>query len=390
MTGASRLLARLPPYPFAELERKARSVPSEGPRVLRFAIGDPDIPPPESVVAAAERALRSAGGHRYSSSRGEDGLRAAFAQWMQRRFGVQLDADREVVVLLGSKEGLAVLPRALLDPGERVGVPDPGYPAYANAALLARARPVPLRLEAERGWKPDWARLPKELRLLYLNYPNNPTGAVATLDELRPAVELARAGRFLIAYDNAYSEITFGDRPAPSILQIEGAREVAVEFHSLSKTLGVAGWRIGFAVGQPEALAALTSLKSHADSGAALPLQRAAEEALALYGSTGWPEEVRRAVRTYGERLTVLAEGLVGLGFQVPPPTATLYLWHRARRESGEELALRWLETRRILVTPGGAFGRRGRPYVRWSATASLEEIREALGRLGAEGPRRA
>jgi LL-diaminopimelate aminotransferase len=386
MTGPSKLLARLPPYPFAELERQARVPRADGQRLLRFGIGDPDLPPPDSLREAVDRALRTPEGNRYSSSHGEARLRSAFAGWMRARFGVDVDPDREVMVLIGSKEGLALLPRAVLDPGDRVAVPDPGYPAYANAVRLARNRPVALPLRPEARWQPDWEELPDELRLLYLNYPNNPTGAVATLSELAPAVDLARDRGFLIAYDNAYSELTYGREPAPSILQVEAARAVAVEFHSLSKTLGAPGWRLGFAVGQAEAIGALTALKSHQDSGAAMPLQLAAAELLGQYGPRGWPEEVRRNFREYGERLHVLAEGLRALGWEVPPPEGTLYLWHRARRGNGDALATRLLERAGVLVTPGGAFGRRGRPYVRWSGTAPLPEIREALDRIGRSG----
>lgn len=386
MTGPAKVLSRLPPYPFVELERQAQAVGSTGDRILRFAIGDPDLRPPPSLTDAAARAFTEPDGNRYSSSRGEAGLRAAFAEWMDRRFGVRVDADREVAVLIGSKEGLAQLPRAILDPGARIGVPDPGYPAYGNAVRLARMRPVPVPLAPQRHWLPDWSAMPKALRLLYLNYPNNPTGAVADLASLRPAVEAARDGGFLLAYDNAYSEVTFGDRRAPSILQLDGARERAVEFHSLSKTLGIPGWRIGFAVGQPEAISALTSLKSHSDSGAPRPFQRAAEEALRSYGPLGWPDDVRRAHQTYAARLTTLAKGLSELGWEVGAPEGTLYLWHRAPGGDGEEFAGRLLESAHILVTPGGAFGRRGRPYVRWAVTAPSDDLREALDRLAARG----
>lgn len=356
---------------------------AEGDRLLKFAIGDPDLPPPATLVRAALGAMNATGGNRYSSSRGEPELRQAFAEWFARRFGVQLDPSKEVCVLVGSKEGIAALPRALFDPGARVVVPDPGYPAYANAVRLARMRPKLLPLDPERGWLPDWERLPEGADLLYLNYPNNPTGAVASRQDLAESVERARDQHFAIAYDNAYSEITFGDRRAPSILEVPGARDVAVEFHSLSKTLGIAGWRLGFAVGDPARIAALTDLKSHSDSGAPRPLQLAAATVLSEFGPGGWPTEVTGSIAEYGRRLRTLARGLSERGWPVQEPEGTLYLWQRVPKGDGAKFAERLLVGHRILVTPGEAFGRNGRRYVRWSATSPIEDIEQALGRLG-------
>lgn len=379
MIRPSRALADLPPYPFAALEAAARTAGASGPRMLRFAVGDPDLPPPPELVAAASEAFLTPEGNRYSTSRGEAELRDAFAGWMGRRFGVRLDPDREVAVLLGSKEGLAHLPRAVLDPGDGAGVPDPGYPAYADAVLLAHARPHRFPLRAEDGWLPDLHALPAGVRLLYLNYPNNPTGAVAERDGLRPALDAARDAGFLLAYDNAYSEVTFGGRRAPSILELPGAREHAVEFHSLSKTLGIPGWRLGFAAGNAEAIRALVDLKSHADSGAPRPLQLAAAR---LLRAPDWPAAVHGAIAEYGARLGALAEGLRSLGEEVEPPEATLYLWQRVPGGDGAAHARELLERAHILVTPGGAFGERGAGYVRWAATAPRAEIAEAIGRL--------
>jgi LL-diaminopimelate aminotransferase len=311
-TGSAAVRA-LPVYPFASLEARAEERRRRGERLLPFHLGDPDLPPPPSVRQAMIRAVRDPGTYRYSTSRGEASLRAAIARWMRTRFGVSLDPDREVVVLLGSKEGLASLPRAWLDPGEEGAVPDPGYPAYRAALALAGAPVQPLPLDPSGDWRPQWDRLAGKPRLLYLNYPNNPTGATADLATLREAVDQARDRGALLAYDNAYSEITYADAPAPSLLEAPGGREVGVEFHSLSKTFGVPGWRIGFAVGNATALAALVKLKAQADSGATLPIQRAAEAALELYRSRERPPEVERSVQEYGRRLRrmrrYLAEG---------------------------------------------------------------------------------
>ena len=380
---ASRALTRLPPYPFAALEEQAAGLRT-GQRLLRFAIGDPDLPPPPSLLRAALQAMRSPGGNRYSSSRGEPELREAFAGWFVRRFGVLVDPTTEVCVLVGSKEGLAALPRAILNPGDRVAVPDPGYPAYGNAVLLAGLRTAPLPLDPDRGWLPRWDRLSRGARLVYLNYPNNPTGALARRSDLAEAVERAGQGGFLIAFDNAYSEITFGPRRAPSILEIPGARDRVIEFHSLSKTLGIAGWRIGFAVGNAAAIRALTSWKSHSDSGPPKPLQHAAARLLSEFRRGRWPSVVRASIAEYGRRVRTLARGLGAAGWSVPTPEGTLYLWQPAPEGygTGAQFARYLLNEHRILVTPGEAFGRAGRSYVRWSATAPIGAIREAVDRL--------
>jgi LL-diaminopimelate aminotransferase len=381
LTGASKALERLPQYPFRELEEKASHY-SGGRRLLRFAIGDPDLGPPKALVHALGEALADPAAHRYSSSNGEETLRTAIAEWMLRRFRVRVDPEREVCVLVGSKEGLAGLPRAILNPGDRVAVPDPGYPAYGNSARLGRLRIIDLPLRSRAGWIPDWDQLPWNAQLIYLNYPNNPTGAVAGLEDLRTGVHIARDTGARIAFDNAYSEITFGPDRAPSILEIPRARDITVEFHSFSKTLGIPGWRLGFAVGNEEMVGALVKLKSHHDSGAATPLQRAAVAGLALYGKGGWAPDVLRSVEEYGRRLKLLADGLRGLGWEVEPPKGTLYLWHRAPGGDGGVFADRLLSRAGVLVTPGGAFGHLGRPYIRWAATAPHADIAEALDRI--------
>ncbi len=383
-------LARVPPYPFAELERRAAEQERPGRPVLKFAIGDPDLPPPEVLTRALAEILRSdPTSHGYSTSRGEPTLREAVARFLRVRFGVPIDPEREVAILVGSKEGLSGLPRALLGPGEAVAVPDPGYPAYVAAALLNDLAVERLPLRPGGGWLPDWEGLSARVGLAYLNYPNNPTGQVARLPDLKEAVDWAHDHGSALAFDNAYSEITYGSEPAPSILEVPGAREVAVEFHSLSKTFGIPGWRVGFAVGNPDLLRLLVRLKSQSDSGAATPLQRAAVAALGLYRGRERPPEVARAVATYGERIRALAAGLEALGLEVVPPQGALYVWQRVR-SGGADLAERLLDRAGILVTPGSAFGRGGEEYVRWSVTRPLSEIETALRRLPAAlSPRR-
>ena len=378
----SRALQDLPAYPFATLERRAAERRRAGEVLYPFHLGDPDLPPPKSVLRVAARAVRDLGNCRYSTSRGEPELRESIARWMQLRFGVRVDPETEVAVLLGSKEGLAALPRAVVDPGEVVAVPDPGYPAYGAAAGLVGARIVRLPLESGRGWLPAWDRLAVEPRLVYLNYPNNPTGAAIDRAALREAVDRARDGGWTLAYDNAYSEITFGPTPAPSLLEIPGGREVGVEFHSLSKTFGVPGWRIGFAVGRPSVIAALVKLKAQSDSGAPLPLQRAASAALGLYRGRERPAEIEASVREYGRRLTKLSAALESAGAPAPVPAGGLYLWQRVARGIGTAFADRLLASSGILVTPGAAFGPAGDRYIRWAVTRPMEEIDAVVGLL--------
>lgn len=375
-------LRALPPYPFATLERLAEERRRAGQALHPFHLGDPDLPPPPALLEAGARAARDLRQCRYSTSRGEPELREAIARWMKVRFGVSVDPDTEVAVLLGSKEGLVALPRALVDPGELVALPDPGYPAYQGAVTLVGGRVLPLPLDETNGWRPLWELCRGRPRLLYLNYPNNPTGAMLDRTGLREGVERAADAGAVLAYDNAYSEVTFGPVGAPSLLEVPGALELGVEFHSFSKTFGVPGWRIGFAVGNAAIIGSLVRLKAQSDSGAALPFQRAAVEGLALYRGPNRPPEIEANVREYGRRLVRLAEGLSALGAETTAPEGGLYLWQRARRGTGAELADRLLRSAGVLVTPGAAFGPAGSSYVRWAVTRPMAEIEEVVDLL--------
>ncbi|MDE1835042.1 MAG: aminotransferase class I/II-fold pyridoxal phosphate-dependent enzyme [Euryarchaeota archaeon] len=385
---SSRVVQEVPPYPFAELERKAAAWSRGKERAINLSIGDPDLPPPPTVVEAARKALVAEGSHRYPTSRGDRVLLEAIARWMERRFDVKVDPEKEVAVLLGSKEGIGGLPHVLADPGEAVLVPDPGYPPYTRGTRLAHAEVQSFPLLPSRGWLPDWDSVPTEGRLMFLNYPNNPTGGTATLDQVRPAVDIARDRGMWLAYDNAYSEVTFEGFSAPSILQVPGAIDHAIEFHSFSKTFGMAGWRIGFAVGNREVLASLVKYKSQNDSGAARPIQAAAAAALDLYRSAARPPEVERSVDEYGRRLRRLSEGLRALGYDVTRPRGSLYLWQHAPLGDGSAWADELLAKHGILVTPGAAFGPSGTAYVRWAVTVPFGQIEETLRRLSrAPGP---
>ncbi len=383
MTVKADRLATLPPYPFALWSAHVAQVERRGVDVIRLDIGNPDLAPPEPVIAALCASARQPDHHGYGGYRGLGTLRRAMADYYMRRFGVGLDPDVEVLPLIGSKEGIVNLALACLNPGDVVLVPDPGYAPYAMGAMLAGAEVVTFPLRSEHGFLPVLSEIPEadvaRAKLMWLNYPNNPTGGVADLGFLAQAVAFARDHGILIAYDAPYCDVAFDGYSAPSILRVEGAMDVAVEFNSLSKTYNMAGWRIGMAVGNREALAALAQVKSNVDSGLFHPLQEAAICALATEPS--WIEG-RNAI--YRERLQILSDGLQTVGINASLPKAALYLWVPVfeSSESADRLARVWLERAGVAVAPGAFFGPSGTGYVRISATAPTERIREAVARI--------
>jgi LL-diaminopimelate aminotransferase len=292
-------LELLPPYLFAEISRTVGRLRAEGRDVISLGIGDPDLPTPGPIIDALCGAARDPVNHRYPESEGLPELRAAIAGWYSRRFGVELNPDAEVVPLIGSKEGIAHIPLAVIDPGDVVLVPDPGYPVYTSGAVFAGGEVFYLPLSRSRGFLPDLGAVPTDVarraRLLWLNYPNNPTGATADEDFFREVIEFARQFDITVCHDAAYSEVAFDGYRPPSFLQLEGAREVGVEFHSLSKTYNMTGWRVGMAVGNPDIIQALTRVKTNFDSGIPQAIQRAA--IAALQGPDGWVEASNRVYR---------------------------------------------------------------------------------------------
>jgi LL-diaminopimelate aminotransferase len=401
MTPSDRL-TNLPPYPFARWAEHVADVRRRGLDVIRLDIGNPDMPPPHAVIQTLCRSARRPDSHGYPGYRGISALRQAIAEYYARRFDVTLDADSEVVPLIGSKEGLVNLSLACLDPGELALVPDPGYAPYTRGAILAGGEVYAFPLLPEHGFLPDLDAIPSGVAaqavLIWLNYPNNPTGATADLDFFAHAVDYARRHDLLLCHDAPYADITYddpvslGDRyRAPSLLQVPGALEVAVEFNSLSKMANMAGWRVGMAVGNAQALEGLARVKSNIDSGMFRPLQEAAIEAL----STD-PDWIAERNQVYRERLELLVEGLRGIGLDASLPQATLYLWTRIPRMgegearpawTSERLARILLEKTGIAVAPGSFFGPAGEGFVRVSATASTPQIREAVRRLEAFEP---
>lgn len=390
MQIADRLL-KTPPYPFAELARLKREAQAQGIDLIDFGIGDPDLPTPDHIVQALREAALDPATHHYDETViGLPALREAVADWYSHRFQVDLDPDREVLRLGGSKDGVAHLPWAVLNPGDICLVPDPGYPVYSTAASFAGAQPYYLPLRPENGYLPDLDAVPPDVarraKLIYLNYPNMPTGAVAERGFYQIAVEFARRHGMLVALDMAYSEIGFDGYRPQSILQVPGAKEVALELHSFSKTYSMTGWRIGFAVGNAQALAALAKLKTNLDSGVFLAVQRAG--VTALRSSQECVEQMRRI---YQRRRDMLVDGLRSLGWAVEKPKAAFFVWAPAPGgTSSADFAAQLLSRARILLTPGNVYGEQGEGFVRMALTIQggnpEARITEAIGQMREAG----
>jgi len=395
-TAADRLL-HTPPYPFLELGRLKREAIAKGVDLIDFGIGDPDLPTPEPIVKAMQEAVAdptiypSIGrvNNYDETGSGLPEFRQAATAWYQRRFGVDLDPDKEVLRLLGSKEGIAHLPLAVLNPGDVALVPDPGYPVYKIAVMFAGAESHLMPLTKENDFLPDLEAIPTPVRekakMMFLCYPNNPIAAVAEVDFFQRLVEFARRHNILIAMDLAYSEVSFDGYRCHSLLEVAGAKEVAIEFHSFSKTFNMTGWRLGFAVGNAEVLKILEKFKGYMDSGAFFALQRAGIVALNSPDSM-----VQQIMAVYQQRRDLLVDGLNTLGWQVAKPKATFYVWAPIPAgHTSATFAETLLSKAGILVTPGSAYGNHGEGYIRFSLTVqggrAEDRIKEALQRIKAE-----
>jgi len=374
-------IKRLPPYLFAEMEKIQNEKKAQGVDLISLSIGDPDLPPPQFVVDALKEEAANQKNHNYSFSQGEPDFREAVTGWYKKRFNVDIKHD-EVVALLGSKEGLANIGRAFINPGDKVLCPDPAYPVYANGStILCDGTPVALPLKAENGFRPDFEAVDaKNVKLMYLNYPNNPTAATVDKKTLKEAVEFAKDNNIILCYDNAYSEITYDGYKAPSILEIDGAMDVAIEFNSLSKTFNMTGDRIGFAVGNKQLVAGLTKVKSQIDSGPPVYTQRVAVKALASYTGPDAPEFLKKNNLILQERRDLLVTTLGKLGFACEKPKATFYLWFNCKGDS-MAFAKKLLDVG-IAATPGIGFGKCGEGYVRMTFTQPKERIAEACERI--------
>ena len=377
-------LGRIPPYLFTELREKTRRARAQGQDVISLAIGDPVDPTPEPVIDELCRTARDPANHRYPTDeeKGMLAFRSAVARWYAERYGVELDPQSEVLALIGSKEGCHHFALARVNPDDVVLMTDPGYPAYRASILFAGGEPVSVPIRAEHGFLPRLNEIPADLcqraTAIYLNYPNNPTGAVADIGFFERAAAFAREHELAVLHDGPYSEVAFDGYRPPSFLEAEGAREVGIEFHSLSKSYNMTGWRIGMAAGNAEIIDALTRVKSNLDSGIPQAIQRMA--IAALEGPQGCIEEHNRV---YQRRRDRLVAALRGMGLRVSPPKASLYVWARVPEgTTSVEFATRLLEEAGVVVTPGVGYGPSGEGYVRLSLTIPDERLEEGVRRL--------
>lgn len=371
----------LPPYLFAELDKKLSAKRAEGVDVISLGVGDPDLPTPDHIVDAMREAVADPATHRYPSYYGGPEFRGAVAGWYARRFGVELDPETEVMALIGSKEGIGHIAFAYVDPGDDALIPDPGYPVYGVSTRLAGGTPVSLPMTEESGFLPDLGAAPvsERTKTIWLNFPSNPTAAVADLDTFERAVVFAREHDLLLLHDAAYTEITFDGYVAPSALQAPGAKEVALEFGSASKFYNMTGWRIGWAAGSAEAIRALGVVKTNLDSGQFTAVQRAAIAAL-----EGPEEHLDELRATYQRRRDVVVGTLNGLGWSLKPPLGSCYVWvSTPNGESSVAFADRLLDETGVFVAPGNGYGERGEGFVRFSLTVPDDRLAEAMDRVG-------
>ncbi len=378
---ASRLDA-LPAYLFIEIDRKKKAAIAAGRDVINLGVGDPDRPTPGFIVDAMAEAIRKPQHHRYPYDDGAPEFKQTVAAWFSRRFGVTLDPASEILSVIGTKEALGHLPLACVDPGDVALVPQPGYPVYSSATIFAGGQPYVMPLAESRGWLPDLDAIPKDVlsrtALMFLNYPNNPTGAVCDLAFLERCVALGRRHGFIVVQDAAYCEMCY-DRPAPSILQVSGAIECSVELHSLSKTFNMTGWRLGFAAGNRDVIAALAKVKGNVDSGQFGAVQEAGAVAMAGIERS----EVRELVAMYRRRRDALVPLLREAGFRVHPPAATFYVF--AGCPNGVDsmsCVTRILEEASVVAIPGVGFGTAGEGYVRFACCSEESRIEEAGRRI--------
>ncbi len=378
----NQAMQKLPPYLFARIEKKIEEAREQGVDVISLGIGDPDRPTPPHIIERMEQAIKDPANHQYPSSVGMLRFREAVASWFLDRFGVELDPKSEIVSLLGSKEGIAHISFCFLDPGDVSLVPDPGYPVYNIGAILAGAEPYQMPLTAENRFLPALEDIPQEkakrAKLMFLNYPNNPTGAVADAEFFKKVVEFARYYDILVCHDHAYSEIAFDGFKPISFLEVEGARSVGIEFHSLSKTFNMTGWRIGWACGNRDAVEVLTRFKSNVDSGVFQAVQEAGIAALE------GPQDCVEAMRNlYQRRRDVVIEGLNEMGWRLEPPKGSIYVWAPVPKGyTSASFAELVLEKAGVIITPGTGYGDYGEGYFRIALTVEEDRLREALQRM--------
>jgi LL-diaminopimelate aminotransferase len=385
ITKAERL-QQLPPYLFMEIDRLKAEVQARGVDIIDLGVGDPDLPTPDHILRRLVEAAGDPRNHRYPSYSGMNDFRRSVAGWYQRRFGVTLDPGKEVVTLIGSKEGIAHFPLAFINPGDYALVSSPGYPVYHSGTLFAGGHSHFLPLRKENQFLPDLSAVPRELlpkaKVLFINYPNNPTAAVAERSFFEKVVEFALEHQMIVCHDAAYSEMAYdGYRPL-SFLEVPGAKEVGIEFHSLSKTYNMTGWRIGFAVGNEKLVAGLSQVKSNIDSGAPQAIQWAGIEAL-----EGTQEPLQELLTVYQSRRDLMVRGLRKIGLPVDPPKASFYLWVEVPTGyTSARTTMHLLQEAGIVTTPGNGFGEPGEGFFRISLTVPRQRLEEAVDRLSRIG----
>ena len=378
----SHRLDKLPPYLFVEINRKIAEKRARGEDIISFAVGDPDMPTPQHILDRLCQAANAPSNHRYPESAGLPELRQAIARWYQRRFGITLDPSKEVLPLIGSKEGIGHISFCFIDPGDIALVPDPGYPVYSMSTLLAGGEPHLMPLTEDNDFLPNLEEIPKpastKARLLWLNYPNNPTGAIAGLDFFQKAVHFAWEHNLAICHDAPYTEVAFDGYRPPSFLQVPEAREVGIEFHSLSKTYNMTGWRIGMAVGNAQMIDALFRFKSNLDSGIPQAIQRAAIEAL-----DGSQDCIAEHNSVYQRRRDKLVKALNSIGLRARLPKASFYIWARIPQGyTSVDFTTELLDKANVAVTPGVGYGSAGEGYIRLSLTLPDDRLEAGISRL--------
>lgn len=375
-------IKKLPPYLFEEIDKAKQKAIEEGRPIIDLGVGDPDTPTPDFIIKKLQEAVEDASTHKYALNKGLSALREEMARWYSSRFGVKLDPDTEVLPLLGSKEGIGHVPLAFLNPGDEVLIPDPGYPPYNSGSVFAGAKVHRMPLLEKNGFLPDLDAIDPEVasrcKLMHINYPNNPTGAVCDEEFYKRVIAFAKKHNIIVCSDAAYTEISFDGYNPISFFEVEGSRDVGIEFHSLSKTFNMTGWRAAMAVGRADILAGLAKVKANLDSGIFTAVQVAAIEALKN------SEEVRVKMNAiYQGRRDVLVNGLNEMGWKVTSPKATFYIWmHVLDGYDSTSMAKALLEKTNIIATPGNGFGASGEGYVRMALTVDEDKLKEVVARI--------
>lgn len=382
MNYQSDRIGQIPPYLFAEINKKKTAMKEAGVDIIDLGIGDPDLPTPKHIVEKLTEELQDPRNLKYPSFVGCKEYKQAIVDFYSRQYGVELNPETEVLALIGSKEGIAHLVPTLVDPGDYVLIPDPSYPVYRMATLLANGQYYHMPLTKENNFEPDFDAIPKEIlqcsKLMFLNYPGNPTAATVDIEFFQRAVAFAREHNIPIAHDSAYNMVTFDSYKAPSILEVEGAKDITVEFGSLSKTYNMTGFRIGYVVGNAEIIKALSILKSNTDTGQLTPIQKAAAFALNSDQSC-----VTKHNQIYQERMTAMLDGLKSIGVEVDPPKGSFFIWAPVPKGyTSTEFVTSVLEQTGVIITPGNAFGPSGEGYFRVSLSVPTERLNEAVNRI--------